>query len=941
MKKKMVVALAVFMALSGLARAETGTAYYVDPDWGSDGNAGTLAAPFQTITQARDAVRAINGSMTGDIIVYLRGGVYELRETLELDERDSGSNGFRVIYRNYPYEEPIIDGGRPISGWSVLSNGIYSASANSLTFNQLYVNNAPAQRARYPEYGSPYSIIGNDDTNQTIRINAGEIEDWRNLNRVQMVIASSFTSCRLRIDSFEIDGEQAVVTPMDPERAAYWGWLDGPLDGTPSYYFENHFDFLDEPGEWFLDVDTDTVYYMPRADENMATANVYAPELEELLSVENTQDLTLFGLTFQHAAWIAPTTNGMVQRQGSMQVLATYSDSTDEWSTSQFNVVPVATYFKGIKNVHIERCVFTKMGAAAMGFDAGTTSNTVVGNVFSEIAESGIIYDMDNYRWESGDNLSTLDTFDSNYFFRIGTLYFGGAGLFAFWPDQITIANNEFAQINGLGMNVGWGATYETTALNAPVITNNRIHDTSVRVLDSGGIHTKSDMNGALISENWIYNITKRSWWDIGPERYSHGVYLDDASENSTVRSNVFLNIHAANEEDPSDTEWEGNIKVKGYNHTLVYNDSQNQTIKDASGIRPGYTDIKDFWRGGAIGRDLEPYEAYTNSTLAPGTLFEDTFDADSLGDQPEGYTCDTTGGTIKIVNVPSGGNYSVRLQDSDTSNSLGATLSKSFDEQSGLFACEFRMRAGQTSNSMFFILKDTDGNKACQIGFSGAGTLRYYYQSGEYTDIAAYTVGTWYTFRIEANAEKQAYSLWIDDVLVLGDSMFFAPTDNLSTLTFYNAYKTGFFDIDYISVESATVLSELCTASGTSYTWMDQYYETSGWSSEEYELKDGSDEDQDGLMVWEEYLAGTVPADETSVLSVRSLAVETNTCSFAWKSRRDRTYSVQSVTNLQTQSWSDVDDPEYLRKPGHGGLIEFSAAATRSQQFYRILIDQ
>ncbi|HAM68774.1 MAG TPA: hypothetical protein DCP68_04080, partial [Ruminococcus sp.] len=48
---------------------------YVSPD-GSDGNAGTIDAPLQTLAGARDAVRGLSGSMNGDIIVYLRGGVY-------------------------------------------------------------------------------------------------------------------------------------------------------------------------------------------------------------------------------------------------------------------------------------------------------------------------------------------------------------------------------------------------------------------------------------------------------------------------------------------------------------------------------------------------------------------------------------------------------------------------------------------------------------------------------------------------------------------------------------------------------------------------------------------------------------------------------------------------------------------------------------------------
>ena len=43
--------------------------YYVSPD-GDDGNDGqTAETPFATLERARDAVRAVNSDMTGDIVV--------------------------------------------------------------------------------------------------------------------------------------------------------------------------------------------------------------------------------------------------------------------------------------------------------------------------------------------------------------------------------------------------------------------------------------------------------------------------------------------------------------------------------------------------------------------------------------------------------------------------------------------------------------------------------------------------------------------------------------------------------------------------------------------------------------------------------------------------------------------------------------------------------
>ncbi|HNZ99857.1 hypothetical protein [Ruminococcus sp.] len=68
--------------------------YYVSPE-GSDSGDGSLDSPFATLERARDEVRKVNGSMTGDIVVYLRGGDYRITEPVEFDTRDSGTGGLQ------------------------------------------------------------------------------------------------------------------------------------------------------------------------------------------------------------------------------------------------------------------------------------------------------------------------------------------------------------------------------------------------------------------------------------------------------------------------------------------------------------------------------------------------------------------------------------------------------------------------------------------------------------------------------------------------------------------------------------------------------------------------------------------------------------------------------------------------------------------------------
>ncbi|MCF0215277.1 MAG: DUF1565 domain-containing protein, partial [Fibrobacteraceae bacterium] len=65
------------------------TTFYVSPA-GSDANDGSKDKPFKTLTQAQKAVRAVNKDMTGDVIVYLREGTYQLTSTFKLTNADGG-----------------------------------------------------------------------------------------------------------------------------------------------------------------------------------------------------------------------------------------------------------------------------------------------------------------------------------------------------------------------------------------------------------------------------------------------------------------------------------------------------------------------------------------------------------------------------------------------------------------------------------------------------------------------------------------------------------------------------------------------------------------------------------------------------------------------------------------------------------------------------------
>ena len=152
-----------------VARAEQ--KLYVSPD-GSDAWSGALAAanaektdgPFKSVHRARNEIRERkHKGPLGPVTVYLRGGRYELDETLEFTPADSGAKDAPIVYRAYEGEQPILSAGlklaniRPAGGhWEV---DLPDVKPGDWAFSQLFVNGSRRMRSRLPVDGY-YTIAG-------------------------------------------------------------------------------------------------------------------------------------------------------------------------------------------------------------------------------------------------------------------------------------------------------------------------------------------------------------------------------------------------------------------------------------------------------------------------------------------------------------------------------------------------------------------------------------------------------------------------------------------------------------------------------------------------------------------------------------------------------------------------------------------------------------
>ena len=568
------------------------TNFYVDPVNGSDSNSGTsTATAFRTIQAARAAVRAVNANMSDDIVVNLRGGTYSLTGPITFGTGDSGTNGHTVVYQAYGGETPVISSGRTISGWTAVGNGEYKASVGSLNFRQLYVNGVRATRARYPDLGSDFQLQGSDKTNKLLRVLSSQISNWNNLSQAEMVLELQWAENHLRLKSFTAAGGLADVSIQDHEAGILFPRPYPILANGSPLHFENAHEFLNEPGEFYVDTAAQTVYYKPRSGENMSTADVQAPTLPTLVEVEGTSldapvhDVRFSGITFARTTWMEATDNGLLNGQGGL-----YNVSADTSNHQYVDRPPAGVHVADADRVSFTGNTFTQMGATALDLHHGVHGSTVTGNVIHDIAGNGImvgkfsdptvemhtVYNPPTSpAGEDAREVVKNVTVNDNLITRIGEDHLGTAGINAGFVNSTTINHNDISDTPWAAISLGWGWQSAANAEGNNSISYNRIGNVVNRLCDTAGIYHLSNDPGTVINNNYVHDVVR---WPAACGSAVSGIYLDEGSNNMTVSNNVL-----------SHTDGFINQNVNGTNVTLSGNATTGTSVMQASGLEPAY----------------------------------------------------------------------------------------------------------------------------------------------------------------------------------------------------------------------------------------------------------------------------------------------------------------------------------------------------------------
>ena len=654
------------LAFAGAAAAATQATFYVSPS-GNDAAAGTKDAPFKTITQAQKAVRAINGSMTGDIEVILREGTYVLPATVNFTEADGGKDGHYVRYKAADGEKPLITGGMQITGWTIHdeANNIWKAEGVDGRFRQLYVNNRKAVRACFPNViaanekgngGFDHDFVRLtkvDSSGRAFDVSADYVKNIKNIEDVEIHLMIAWSENILRLEKAQVNGGTAKLIPKDPERTKLFHRAY-PMLGTAFmsdppkqqvFYLENSYDLIDAPGEWYLDEKNQTLYYKPREGESMATAHVVAPRLNTLFSVlgKDTKNkvgyMSFEGLTFAHSNYTRPSEEGFLDLQAANFNVDVLPDpGRGNWEKLNSNKYllwrPDAAF--RVENAHhflVQGNVFSQIAATGLDFVSGTNDDMIQGNAFFEIGAAGIMlgkFYQDStteihiaYNPSDKDEISTRDTVKNNLVTNVTNEHQGAVGIGAGYPRYVVIEHNEVSYTYYSGISIGFGWTKNQTAMTNNHVNWNEIHHIARLLCDSGPIYTLSNQGtGSEIQHNYIHDNGTSKWADY----WNVPIYLDEGSSGFTVKENVFKNSPAGVGQNQA-----------GQNTLQQSNNYYSDDVVNNAGIEKSFRYIRDIKEipladfNGAVAQ--EPYKAIFS---IPGFVQLEDYD---MGGQSVSYS--------------------------------------------------------------------------------------------------------------------------------------------------------------------------------------------------------------------------------------------------------------------------------------------------------------
>jgi len=534
--------------------------YYVDGTNGRDSNDGlSINSAFKTIEKAKSTVKNLCSNMTSDITVLIAGETYHLKSTLLFTPQESGTNGYKVVYRNYNDNKPVISGAEVIKvRWKNDTGNIKKTFiGKGRVFRQLYVNDNKAVRSRIPNIGELSILptvkennVSPADSSQTgLYIEGDFIKQPIRKDEIEISVFIEWMNKRFRIGRLEKDsiGIKAVINAYEWECLKNGAQALRKYHEHRQYFLENAYEFIDSPGEWYYDKLTGYLYYYPLPGEDLTTAKIAIPGTEELIKLAGTIDksvgnIAFSGLQFSGTAWNYPSFFGLIDVQGNTIVPNTASRINPDYQyrhNYKKDRVSAAFSVNYSYNILIDNCKFENLGGNGITITEGGENISVTNNVFRNISSSGIEIGNTAYFPKDLRMMPKKIIIFNNRLNKIATEYCGGVGIISLYVDELLVAHNDIEDLPYCGISVGWGwGANDNNISKHSIVRNNFIHNANKILRDGGFIYTLNSHANSFVVENYIKT-----------DKYSpgRGIYHDESSAGFITQNNVIEGQYGKN----------------------------------------------------------------------------------------------------------------------------------------------------------------------------------------------------------------------------------------------------------------------------------------------------------------------------------------------------------------------------------------------------------
>ena len=506
---------------------------------GDDNNIGTEDSPLRSFSAAKEMVKKLKDADCGTITVWFKGGTYPVTDEVLFNSDDTTN----VIYRSVPGEKVIFSAAKEFSTWQeTVVNGVraFVCDAGGESFNSAYKDGKRLINSVYPKKGTlNVSSVSDEDAfypeEMYFSLHGAFYADTADISGI-----SDFSDSYVRVLHYWCD----EILPVSNVNSA-----DGRIEvKKPSsmriskddrYYFENVFEALSEPGEWYLDDESDKLYYIPADGETVDNTTLNVGVNDKFMTIDGCNNIEFRGLDFCNSGWNI-VSGGFYQEK--------IDDSNNPLKNNiEYYANSPQAAIDAVAAIEVQRstginfidCRFNNIGSTAVLFGVQTSDCKAVSCQFDDIGANAVAIIGENNVTDESRQTKSITVSDcdiSNY----GKVYNNAIGVLLIHAKDCEISHNEIRDGFYTGISVGWVWGYYDNVTDNIQIKNNLIYNIGQGWLsDMGGIYTLGIQENTVISGNVIHDVGCYE----GDSGYGGwGIYLDEGSSYITVENNIAYN---------------------------------------------------------------------------------------------------------------------------------------------------------------------------------------------------------------------------------------------------------------------------------------------------------------------------------------------------------------------------------------------------------------